>query len=156
MVQSTARGKNENAQMREDILFINEVARRYDIAILVCYHARKPPAQYLVKNQPPELEDALGSSAIGNHCCLGMAIERVMQGALDTNESNVSVRKARRRIHGRRTDCNIYWDNDTSEFRFGADGFSNVDSGITRRNKGKSDDGNVLPFVPKPTDDTKH
>jgi hypothetical protein len=153
LVQSFARGKNENAQTREDIIFVNEIARRYDIAIVVCYHARKPPPQYLVRNQPPELEDALGSSAIGNHCCLGIAIERVMQGAIDTNQVNISVRKARRRIHGRRSDFNAYWDHETSSFRFSSDGYTDVDAGIARRNKGKDKgpvDDNVLPFQRPP------
>jgi hypothetical protein len=152
MVQSPSRGKNENAQMREDILFLNEVARRYDSAILVCYHARKPPPQYTIKNQPPELEDALGSSAIGNHCCLGLAIERVMQGSLDTNEANVAVRKARRQIHGRRSDFNIWWNHEKSCFEFGSNGFSNIEAGISRRNKGKQQEersADVLPFVPR-------
>lgn len=156
LVQSSARGKNANDQMREDILFINDVARRYNIAILVCYHARKPSPQYLVKNQPPELEDALGSSAIGNHCCLGVAIERVMQGSIDTNETNISVRKARRRIHGRRTDFSIYWEDHSSKFAFGSEGFSNVETGVTRRNKGKTSDeapSNVVTFPLMPTED---
>jgi hypothetical protein len=153
LVQSFARGKNENAQTREDIIFVNEIARRYDIAIVVCYHARKPPPQYLVRNQPPELEDALGSSAIGNHCCLGVAIERVMQNALDTNQANISVRKARRRIHGRRSDFNVYWDHETASYRFSSDGYTDVDAGISRRNKGKDQkpvDDNVLPFQRPP------
>lgn len=128
------KGVNENAQTRQDIIDVNEIARKYDIAPIICYHARKPPPQFMIKNLPPEIEDALGSGAIGNHCCLGVTVERVMEGSLDTNNVNLAVRKARRAIHGRRCDFHSWFDHTAQAYAFGGEGFTGIDTGFRKRN----------------------
>jgi hypothetical protein len=137
MVASYAGGANENAQTRQDIIEANEVCRRFRLALIICYHARKGPPQYTIPNRPPELEDASGSAAIGNHCCLGMTIERVMEDGLDTNVANMAVRKARRRVHGRRCDFNVWFNFANYQFEFGGDGFKGIKKPFEKKeNKG--------------------
>jgi hypothetical protein len=127
MVQTLQKNKDANAQTREDILEVNDVCRRYDVACIIVYHARKGDARWTIKNLPPDLEDASGSASIGNHCCLGVSVERVMKAGQDTNELNVAVRKARRKVHGRRCDSWGFLDLMSLHYEFGGDGFTGID-----------------------------
>lgn len=148
MVQTVGRGNNENNQTREDIIELNEVCRRYDVAAIVVYHARKGDPRFVLKNVPPEIEDASGSGAIGNHCCLAVAVERVMENNADTLITNLAVRKARRRgVHGKRTEFCASWDIDGGTFDWLREGFFGIEVGREKKNKGssyaKADDDDV-------------
>lgn len=149
MVQTVSKMKNENQQTKEDIIELNEVCRKYDIAALVVYHARKGDPRWSTKNLPPEVEDASGSGAIGNHCCLAVSVERVIKNDSDTSVSNIAVRKARRRVHGKRCNFSAYWDLPTSRFEWFREGFDGIDVAKEKRSKG-SDMGNTQQSDPEP------
>ena len=137
MVQTTSKTKNENQQTKEDVIELNEILRRYDCAGIMVYHARKGDPRFSTKNLPPEIEDASGSGAIGNHCCLAVSVERVMLNGQDTTASNIAVRKARRRVHGKRCDFTAIYDLDNAQFDYFKEGFHGIE--VAREKKSKAD-----------------